>query len=558
MAYTKYTVIADGTEGNSFPISFILPYLSKAQVQVRVNEEVDGVPNPVYRSLTWTTDSLVLVGGDLIVDADSVVFTNTPNIEIPQHDFAAGAGITADKLDANQAQALLVAGMILDGRWSGGFEQLMDMGGHRITNVGDPIDDQDAATKIYVDAFAAAVTASELAAAASAAEALISEGLADADATQTALDALSTDADKTQTALDVLATAASAAAAAASAASNMYAAVTDKTADFAVLTTEDGNLFRADSTAAAVTGTLPLISTVTDGFRIAVVFWDGSNDLSIVPTGGDTIQGSATYVLINQYDAVTLVADFETNTWVALGAGAGAGNKTVDEYVAGVDYTKDTTDNLTLTVSPTSENNIEVKFDGVSLHHNTYSLVGAVLTFDAPIGADNVEVVSGTELSSGTPADASVIAAKIGPLAVTTVKIMDAAITLAKMAAEARAFDMPLNAAMGSDFTGEDLAVQYYADFMISRSGTFIGAVGNISTAGTGAAVIFDVLKNGTSIYSVLPQFTDGVTTLTAGTLKTDGTEDFVSGDVIVLSVTQVGSTAAGQRLRYTIKAELN
>jgi hypothetical protein len=44
---------------------------------------------------------------------------------------------------------------------------------------------------------------------------------------------------------------------------------------------------------------------------------------------------------------------------------------------------------------------------------------------------------------------------------------------------------------------------------------------------------------------------------LTAGTLKSDGTEDFVSGDLIIFRVTQKGSSTAGQKLRFTAKAEV-
>ena len=124
-------------------------------------------------------------------------------------------------------------------------------------------------------------------------------------------------------------------------------------------------------------------------------------------------------------------------------------------------------------------------------------------------------------------------------------------------ASQYRAFDMPFEAGMDYDYSGEDIAVQTYADFIMSRDGSFSGEVGNIGTAGTGSAVIVDITKNGASIYSTLPQFAAGATSLTAGTLKSDGTEDFVSGDLIIFRVTQKGSSTAGQKLRFTAKAEV-
>ncbi len=124
-------------------------------------------------------------------------------------------------------------------------------------------------------------------------------------------------------------------------------------------------------------------------------------------------------------------------------------------------------------------------------------------------------------------------------------------------ASQYRAFDMPFEAGMDYDYSGEDIAVQTYADFIMSRDGSFSGEVGNIGTAGTGSAVIVDITKNGASIYSTLPQFAAGATSLTAGALKSDGTEDFVSGDLIIFRVTQKGSSTAGQKLRFTAKAEV-
>ena len=85
-------------------------------------------------------------------------------------------------------------------------------------------------------------------------------------------------------------------------------------------------------------------------------------------------------------------------------------------------------------------------------------------------------------------------------------------------------------------------------------SGSFVGESGYAETAPTGAALIVDIEKNGTSIYSTKPQFAASATALTAGTLKTDGTEDFAAGDRITFKVTQKGSSAAGQGVTFSVK----
>jgi hypothetical protein len=102
--------------------------------------------------------------------------------------------------------------------------------------------------------------------------------------------------------------------------------------------------------------------------------------------------------------------------------------------------------------------------------------------------------------------------------------------------------------------------VQKYARFVAGRDGTFIGETGYIETAPTGTALIVDFQKwtgaSFTSIYSTLPQFAAGNNTITNGTLKTDGTEDFVEGDRFIGQVTQIGSSSAGSGLQVTQKVK--
>lgn len=129
-----------------------------------------------------------------------------------------------------------------------------------------------------------------------------------------------------------------------------------------------------------------------------------------------------------------------------------------------------------------------------------------------------------------------------------------ATVATADMDPAAKPYDVAFNAGFGSDFTGADLVVQTYGEMVMTRSGSFTGEAGYIDTVATGAAVIVDVLKNGTTIYTTKPQFDDGANALTAGTLKTDGTEDYVADDRITFKVTQIGSTVAGQKLRFTAK----
>lgn len=75
-------------------------------------------------------------------------------------------------------------------------------------------------------------------------------------------------------------------------------------------------------------------------------------------------------------------------TWQA----AGSGSSIVQDFLAGVGFTPGTTTALTLSSSPSAAAVLMVSFDGVIQSHNTYTLVGAVLTFNAAIPT-NTQVV---------------------------------------------------------------------------------------------------------------------------------------------------------------------
>ena len=118
-------------------------------------------------------------------------------------------------------------------------------------------------------------------------------------------------------------------------------------------------------------------------------------------------------------------------------------------------------------------------------------------------------------------------------------------------------YDVALVAGFSATMVKEDVAVQTYGELVMTRTGEFTGEAGYADTAPTGAVLILDIEKNGTTIYSTKPQFAATSQTLTAGTLKTDGTEDFVSGDRITFKITQIGSTEPGEGIRFTVKAEV-
>ena len=207
------------------------------------------------------------------------------------------------------------------------------------------------------------------------------------------------------------AAAASAAAAAASAASGMYSAVQDKSANYTVVAGDAGDLIRVTTTSGAVTITLPTISTVEDGFKVAIVKWTGdANAVTVNRSGSDTINGATSSTIGSQYSQTTFVADFQTNQWFAASSGLGASNVAVDAFSGNGSTTA-----FTLSGDPGSENNTQVFVSGVYQEKDTYSVSGTTLTFSTapPTGTSNIEVVWTAPLAIGTPSDGTVTTAKL-------------------------------------------------------------------------------------------------------------------------------------------------
>jgi len=117
-------------------------------------------------------------------------------------------------------------------------------------------------------------------------------------------------------------------------------------------------------------------------------------------------------------------------------------------------------------------------------------------------------------------------------------------------------YDISFLAGYDGETVKSDVEARTYGEMVMARPGTFVGEVGYIDTVCTGLALICDVEKNGTSIYSTKPQFADGVANnlITVGVLSTT---TFVANDRITFKVTQIGSTIAGKGVRFSLKCKV-
>ena len=258
-----------------------------------------------------------------------------------------------------------------------------------------------------------------------------------------------------------------------------------------------------------------------------------------------------------------------TMTFATVGAGGAVGSST---YVEDIFTGDDTTATFTLSTDAPYEESILTFIDGVAQPTSAFTLPSTTsITFSpAPSNGAAIRVchlgiassvadnsITGAKLSMGGDAAGDILyyngtdyqklgIGTAGQHLVTNTAANAPEWTLG-------VYDISFIAGYDATLVGADVAVQTYAEMVMARTGIFEGEVGYIDTVCTGSALICDVLKNGTSIYSTKPQFAVSTNAMTAGVLSTTA---FVSGDRVTFKVTQIGSTIAGSGVRFMLKCK--
>lgn len=191
MALSRVVRVGDGAT-TQFVVDFALGYISESDVTCRVGNEADGSGDPIYRNITFLSQTLLQIDGTVPATGAKVVFDRTVNKQTLVTDFSNGDIMDEDNLDSVLEQVMMAVHEVLDGRF-GEFDADLDMGGFTVKNLAAPVNNTDAATKLYVDnklnnidSQVAAAAASATAAATSAAEAQSSEDDAEVSETNSA------------------------------------------------------------------------------------------------------------------------------------------------------------------------------------------------------------------------------------------------------------------------------------------------------------------------------------------------------------------------------------
>ncbi|WPJ52196.1 hypothetical protein RCIP0046_00052 [Klebsiella phage RCIP0046] len=121
-----------------------IEYLDKSYIHVYL----DGVETTGY---TWTSSTNIRLNTALEADTTVLLIRKTER-EYLYIEFASGSPFIEVNVDSQNTQFLHLAQELVEGRAIPGFYGTISMNGYRITDLANPINSQDAATKAYVDA----------------------------------------------------------------------------------------------------------------------------------------------------------------------------------------------------------------------------------------------------------------------------------------------------------------------------------------------------------------------------------------------------------------------
>ena len=190
--------------------------------------------------------------------------------------------------------------------------------------------------------------------------------------------------------------------------------------------TINGSVINASTIGASTASTVAATNFSASG----TVGFTGTGAIQV--NSGNTAQRPSASAGLFRYNSQTGKFEGYTDAWGDIGGGEAA--FTLNTMTGdGSDTT------LSMSVTPVSENAIQVYFDGVYQHKDTFSFSGTTLTFStAPAAGVKVEVINvSTVAQSTTPGDGTVTLPKMAANSVDSNQYVDGSIDTAHLADDA-------------------------------------------------------------------------------------------------------------------------
>lgn len=139
MAFSVNTPLGDGVT-KQFAINFTNGIFSRESIHVAVEDELDGGGNQIERTFTFINDGLIELDGDAPADGKVVTIRRIMDKTQPAVDFADGEILDEENLDLSMDHLLDTMHEVLDGYGLTEVHTDINMNGHRITNLPQPLD----------------------------------------------------------------------------------------------------------------------------------------------------------------------------------------------------------------------------------------------------------------------------------------------------------------------------------------------------------------------------------------------------------------------------------
>ena len=250
-----------------------------------------------------------------------------------------------------------------------------------------------------------------------------------------------------------------------------------------------------------------------------------------------------------RYNSTTGKFEGYTDAWGDIGGGEA-------QFTLNTMTGNNSTTTLTMSVTPASENSIQVYFDGVYQNKDTFSFSGTTLTFStAPATGVSVEVVIlSTVATSTTPGDGTVTTAKLAGNAVTTAKITDDAVTQAKIADDAVGADqLAASAVVTASIVDDNVTQAKIADDAVGADQLAASAVVTASIVDSNVTTAKIATDAVTAAKIASEPVAVGITTVVTSASMTATVNTHVFVDTATKTITLPASPTIGQRVLVTV-----